>query len=181
MASLPQPPQTPRHHISRDQRIIARTLRSQGHTYAQIAQQLHITQRQVQKACTDDRPTPRKAPGASSRGLPGRLERRGRFFRLSTEAPSSGLAAEFSSSISVSWVNGFVCFFMARVQGGVFEGNSVSVDWAGELGRSEKSHGKRHSHEYMVLRRSTSMKMLAWYFRSWHITNILPFSLYRRM
>jgi transposase len=65
MASLPQLPQTPRHHISRDQRIIARTLRGQGYTYAQIAQQLHITQRQVQKACTDDRPTPRKAPGRS--------------------------------------------------------------------------------------------------------------------
>jgi hypothetical protein len=37
------------------------------------------------------------------------------------------------------------------MQGGVFESNSVSVDWAGELEWSGKSHGKRHSHEYMVL------------------------------
>lgn len=63
--TVPQPPQTPRHQASRDQRVAARTLRAQGYTYAQIAQALGITQRQVQKACTDDRPTPRKAPGRS--------------------------------------------------------------------------------------------------------------------
>lgn len=63
--TIPQPPQTPRHHhASRDQRVAARTLRAQGYTYAQIARELGITQRQVQRACTDDRPTPRKAPGA---------------------------------------------------------------------------------------------------------------------
>jgi predicted transcriptional regulator len=63
--TIPQPPQTPRHHVTQDQRVAARTLRAQKFTYAQIAQALNITQRQVQKACTDDRPTPRKAPGRS--------------------------------------------------------------------------------------------------------------------
>lgn len=59
----PQPPRTPSHKASRDQRIAARTLRDQGLTYSQIASKLGIIQRQVQKACTDERPTPRKAPG----------------------------------------------------------------------------------------------------------------------
>jgi DNA-binding CsgD family transcriptional regulator len=61
-----EPPQTPRSHsawASRDMRIAARTLRDQHYTYAQIASQLGITQRQVQKACTDERPTPRKPRG----------------------------------------------------------------------------------------------------------------------
>lgn len=61
-----QTPQTPKPHsnrASRDTRIAARTLRNQHYTYAQIASQLGITQRQVQKACTDERPTPRKARG----------------------------------------------------------------------------------------------------------------------
>ncbi|KAJ5678485.1 transposable element tc3 transposase, partial [Penicillium maclennaniae] len=48
---------------SRDTRIAASTLRDQHYTYAQIASQLGITQRQVQKACTDERPTPRKPRG----------------------------------------------------------------------------------------------------------------------
>ncbi|KAJ5232123.1 hypothetical protein N7468_005079 [Penicillium chermesinum] len=56
-------PRTPTHKTTRDQRIAARTLRAQGYTYAQIASALKITQRQVQKACSDERPTPRKAPG----------------------------------------------------------------------------------------------------------------------
>ncbi|OKO98412.1 hypothetical protein PENSUB_2265, partial [Penicillium subrubescens] len=54
----PQAPHTPSHKASRDQRIAARTLRAQGLTYSQIASKLGITQRQVQKACTDERPTP---------------------------------------------------------------------------------------------------------------------------
>lgn len=104
MASLPQPPQTPRHHISRDQRIIARTLRSQGHTYAQIAQQLHITQRQVQKACTDDRPTPRKAPGRSRKLSEEQLDEIIDFVSTSKETrrmPYSQLIQELNLTISV--------------------------------------------------------------------------------
>ncbi|KAJ5288298.1 hypothetical protein N7508_011073 [Penicillium antarcticum] len=58
-----QAPQTPGHQASRDQHVAARTLRAQGYTYSQISLELGITQRQVQKACTDKRPTPRKAPG----------------------------------------------------------------------------------------------------------------------
>jgi len=49
---------------TRDQRLSARILRSQGLTYPQIAAELGITQRQVQTACTRDRPSPRKLPGA---------------------------------------------------------------------------------------------------------------------
>ena len=68
---IPQPspnqqPQTPRPHsarASRDTRIAARTLRDQRYTYAEIASRLGITQRQVQKAYTDKRPTPRKPRG----------------------------------------------------------------------------------------------------------------------
>lgn len=40
---------------------------------------------------------------------------------------------------------------MARERDGVFESKNISVDWAGELVWSEKSHGKPYSHEYMVL------------------------------
>jgi transposase len=104
MTSLPQPPQTPRHHISRDQRIIARTLRSQGHTYAQIAQQPHITQRQVQKACTDDRPTPRKAPGRSRKLSEEQLDEIIDFVSTSKETrrmPYSQLIQELNLTVSV--------------------------------------------------------------------------------
>ena len=61
--SSDQAPRTPSQKATRDQRIAARTLRAQRYTYAQIASELDITQRQVQKACSDERPTPRKARG----------------------------------------------------------------------------------------------------------------------
>lgn len=59
-------PQTPRassRWASRDKRLAARTLRAQNQTYAQIAAQTGLTQRQVQIACSNERPTPRKPRG----------------------------------------------------------------------------------------------------------------------
>jgi hypothetical protein len=59
-------PQTPRASscwASRDERLAARTLRAQNQTYARIAAQTGLTQRQVQLACSNERPTPRKPRG----------------------------------------------------------------------------------------------------------------------
>lgn len=81
-----QAPQTPRpHKASRDQRVAARTLRAQRYTYAQIASELGITQRQVQKACTDERPTPRKAPGRRQKLSKSELDGIIEFITSSTE------------------------------------------------------------------------------------------------
>lgn len=49
--------------LSRDQRVQCHTLRSIGWTYADIAAHLQITSRQVQTACAQDHPTPKKRPG----------------------------------------------------------------------------------------------------------------------
>jgi transposase len=49
--------------LTRIQRLTVRALRSQTLTYEQIASQLGITYRQVQTACTADRPTPHKSRG----------------------------------------------------------------------------------------------------------------------
>lgn len=62
-AAQTTPIQTSRSWSTRDQRVAARTLRAQQLTYAQIAAQLGMTLRQVQTACTEDRPTPRKPRG----------------------------------------------------------------------------------------------------------------------
>ena len=50
------PPSTAhkRKELSRDQRLKAQTLREAGLTYEKIAAQLHITQRQVQYACSHE-------------------------------------------------------------------------------------------------------------------------------
>ena len=48
-----------RKELNRDQRFRIQTLRESGKTYQQIAQQLHVTQRAVQYACTH-RFTPQK-------------------------------------------------------------------------------------------------------------------------
>ncbi len=51
------PPSTPTRkkavYLTRDQRIQVQTLHSIGHTYAEIAEHLKITYRQVQTACQD--------------------------------------------------------------------------------------------------------------------------------
>ena len=49
--------------LTRDERLTVRALRSQNLIYEQIASQLGITYRQVQTACTADRPIPRKSRG----------------------------------------------------------------------------------------------------------------------
>ena len=49
--------------LDRDDRIRVLTLRDGGLTYQQIANQLHITYRQVQYTCESQKPTPRKAKG----------------------------------------------------------------------------------------------------------------------
>ncbi|KAF9249652.1 hypothetical protein DTO006G1_6722 [Penicillium roqueforti] len=100
--TIPQPPQTPRHNATRDQRIAARTLRAKGYTYAQIAADLHITQRQVQKACTDNRPTPRKPPGARRKLSEEQLDEIIDFIRTSKETrrmPFSQLIQELHLSV----------------------------------------------------------------------------------
>ena len=55
-------PATPKKQsdLTRDERIQACTLRDVSWKYAQIAQHLNITLRQVQYACTVGRPTPQK-------------------------------------------------------------------------------------------------------------------------
>jgi transposase len=65
--TTPAPPTTPtrrsRSWATRDQRLLARGLRAQKLTYAQISSQLGMTYRQVQTACTEGRATPRKPRG----------------------------------------------------------------------------------------------------------------------
>ncbi len=60
-----EPPSTPKKscQLPRDQRIQACTLHNAGLTYADIAQRLHCTQRQVQYACQAPRFTPKKGRG----------------------------------------------------------------------------------------------------------------------
>lgn len=100
--TIPQPPHTPRHNATRDQRLIARALRGQGYTYTQIAQELHITRRQVQLACTDDRPTPRKPPGARRKLSDEQLDEIIDFIRTSKETrrmPFSQLIQELHLNV----------------------------------------------------------------------------------
>jgi DDE superfamily endonuclease/transposase len=64
------PPSTPKrgksNDLSRDKRVQAKTLRSIGWKYDQIASELGITQRQVQTACQSDHSTPKRRTGRKS-------------------------------------------------------------------------------------------------------------------
>lgn len=68
MATTPEPsdpsePPEKSAQLSRDERLRVLTLRDAGFTYNQIAQQLHITHRQVQYTCQSHRATPKKPHG----------------------------------------------------------------------------------------------------------------------